>query len=52
MGHILCNSPNKKCMDSEAQKDKKTKIYVEKNINDPNSQNMKVFPNLPIICFK
>ena len=29
---------------------KKTKIYVEKNINDPNSQEMKVFPKLPIIC--
>jgi hypothetical protein len=41
---------NKKCMDAEAQKYKKTKIYVEKNINDPNSQDMKVFPNLPIIC--
>ena len=41
---------NKICMDSEAQKYKKTKIYVEKNINGPNSQDMKVFPNLPIIC--
>ena len=37
-------------MDAEAQKYKKTKIYVEKNVNDPNSQDMKVFPNLPIIC--
>ena len=37
-------------MDEEAQKYKKTKIYIEKNINDPNSQDMKVFPKLPIIC--
>ena len=37
-------------MDAEAQKYKKTKIYIEKNINDPNSQDIKVFPNLPIIC--
>ena len=37
-------------MNAEAQKYKKTKIYIEKNINDPNSQDVKVFPNLPIIC--
>ena len=37
-------------MNAEAQKYKKTKIYIEKNINDPNSQDIKVFPNLPIIC--
>ena len=34
-------------MNTEAQKYKKTKIYIEKNINDTNSQ---VFSNLPIIC--
>ena len=37
-------------MNAEAQKYKKTKIYIEKNINDPNSQDMTVFPKLPIIC--
>ena len=37
-------------MNAEAQKYKKTKIYIEKNINDPNSQDIKLFPNLPIIC--
>ena len=37
-------------MNTEAQKYKKTKIYIDKNINDTNSQDMKVFPNLPIIC--
>jgi AAA domain len=41
---------NNKCMDSEAQKYKKSKIYIEKNINDSNSQDMKDFPKLPIIC--
>ena len=33
-------------MNAEAQKYKKTKIYIDKNIDDPNSQDMKVFPNL------
>ena len=37
-------------MNAEAQKYKKSKIYIDKNINDPNSQSMKIFPNLPIIC--
>ena len=37
-------------MDAEALKYKKTKIYIDKNINDPNSQSMKVFPNLPTNC--
>jgi hypothetical protein len=37
-------------MNAKAQKYKKTKICIDKNINDPNSQDMKVFPNLPIIC--
>ena len=29
---------------------KHRKIYIDKNINDPKSQDMKVFPKLPIIC--
>ena len=41
---------NKKCMDVEGLKYHETKIYIDKNINDPNSQSMKVFPKMPIIC--
>ena len=32
------------------QKHLHKKNYIEKNINDPNSQSMKIFPYLPIIC--
>ena len=35
------------CRSTIIQKDKN---LCWKNINDPNSQDIKVFPNLPIIC--
>ena len=35
------------CRSTKRQKDKK---LCWKNINGPNSQDIKVFPNLPIIC--
>ena len=37
-------------MHAEGLKYHETKIYIEKNINDPNSQSMKIFPKMPIIC--
>ena len=41
---------NKICMDELKLKYKKTKLYIDKNPWDPNSQDIVIYPNLPIIC--
>ena len=43
---------NQKCMDKYKTKYHGMKQYLEANVNDENSQNVVLYPKLPIICKK